>query len=52
MDNGMAVDYLFLHMNWGWQYPSIYNGWYSYDNFNPGNSNYNNNIRVVSNIKP
>ena len=40
-----------FHMNWGWG-DSSYNAYYSYNNFNPGNTNYNNNKKMIYNIIP
>lgn len=39
-----------FNMNWGWN--SNYNGWYSFNNFNPGNDTYNYERKMVYNIKP
>lgn len=41
----------YFHMNWGWL-NGLYNDWYSFNNFNPGNTNYNNNRSMVYNIIP
>jgi len=41
---------LHLHMNWGNN--GDYNDWYSFDNFNPGNKNYNSNKKMIYNIIP
>lgn len=49
-DDCTGVHYLKFHMNWGWG--GTYNGWYSFDNFNPGNTNYNNNKKMIYNIIP
>lgn len=46
-----AVGYLHLYMKWGW-YNGQYNGWYAYNNFNPGNTNYNSNKKMIYNIIP
>lgn len=43
--------YRFFHMNWGWV-NGDYNGWFTYSNFNPGNTNYNNNKQMIYNITP
>ncbi len=37
-------------MNWGWA--GANNGWYAFDNFNPGNNNFNNNKKMTYNIIP
>ncbi|MHB0755334.1 C10 family peptidase [Polaribacter sp. M15] len=39
-----------FYMNWGWG--SSYDGYFSYNNFDPGNSNYNNNKKMIYNIIP
>lgn len=46
-----AVGYLHFYMNWGWQ-NGEYNGWYAYNNFNPGNINFNSNKKIIYNIIP
>jgi len=43
--------YPFYHMNWGWANTSP-NGWYAYNNFDPLNTNYNNNKKMIYNIIP
>jgi hypothetical protein len=43
--------YLYLHMNWGWGKYS-HNGWFSFNNFNPGNHTYNERKKMIYNIKP
>lgn len=45
-----ASGYLHLSMKWGWD--GRYDGYYSYNNFNPGTSNYNNNKKMIYNIIP
>lgn len=40
-----------FHMNWGW-YNGSYNGYYSYNNFNPAGTTYNNNKKMIYNIIP
>jgi len=42
--------YARFHMNWGWN--GSYDGYYAYNNFNPGNTNYNNNTKMIYNIRP
>jgi len=37
-------------MNWGWG--GSYNGYYSYNNFNPAGTNFNNNKKMIYNIIP
>ncbi|MFD2034012.1 C10 family peptidase [Belliella marina] len=41
-DDCTGVSFLSLHINWGWLNGSN-NGWYSFQNFNPGNTHFNNN---------
>ena len=50
-DDCTGVSYLHFHMNWGW-YNHVYNGWYSFGSFNPGNTNYNSNKKMIYNIIP
>lgn len=50
-DDCTGVHYLKFHMNWGWLNGNN-NGWYSFDNFNPGNTHYNNNKKMIYNIIP
>lgn len=38
------------HMNWGWD--GTYNGYYSFNNFNPGDYTFNYKTGMVYNIKP
>ena len=45
-----AVGYLYFHMNWGWG--GNENGWYAFNNFNPGNNTFNYQVKMVYNIKP
>lgn len=42
--------FLHFYMNWGWG--GRYNGYYSFNNFNPDNTHYNNNNKMIYNIKP
>lgn len=42
--------FLDLYMNWGWD--GDYNGWYDYNNFDPGGNNYNHNKKMVHKIIP
>lgn len=42
--------YWYLSMNWGWG--GDYDGWYSHGNFNPNNTNYNSNKKMIYNIIP
>ena len=52
-DCSMAWGYLYLHMNWGWGWSSNgLNGWYAYNNWNPGNHTFNYKRGMVYNIKP
>ncbi|MXV37822.1 hypothetical protein GO491_03885 [Flavobacteriaceae bacterium Ap0902] len=39
-----------FNMNWGWN--GSYNGWYSFNNFNPGDHTFNYKTGMVYNIKP
>ncbi len=50
-DDCTGVGTLMLRMNWGW-YGGYNNGWYAFDNFNPGGSTYNNNRKMIYNITP
>lgn len=45
-----CASYLYLHMNWGWN--GTYDGWFAYNNFNPGGNTFNYKSGVVVNIKP
>jgi len=49
-DDCTGVGFLHFHMNWGWG--GNYDGWYAYNNFNPGNTNYNDNKKMIYNIIP
>lgn len=49
-DNCGGVTEVYLSMNWGWRYGEN-NGYYSYSNFNPGSTNYNEAIKMIYNIK-
>jgi hypothetical protein len=40
-----------FHMNWGWE-NEVFNGWYSFNNFNPGDHTFNYKTGMVYNIKP
>lgn len=42
---------LMFSMKWGWL-NGVNNGWYSFNNFNPGSSSYNNNKKMIYNIIP
>jgi len=50
-DCSMAWGYLYLHMNWGWSSTRL-NGWYAYNNWNPGDHTFNYKRGMVCNIKP
>ena len=41
---------LYLHMNWGWN--GTYNGYFAYNNFNPGSYEFNSNKSMAYNITP
>lgn len=40
-----------FHMNWGWK-DGYLNGYFSYNNFNPGNYTYNDDKKMIYNIIP
>ncbi|MEX2364683.1 MAG: C10 family peptidase, partial [Balneolaceae bacterium] len=42
--------YLSFHMNWGWT--GSYNGFYAFNNFHPGSSDYDYKSKVIINIEP
>ena len=44
------VYYPRFYMNWGWD--GNFNGYYAYYNFNPANTNFNNNKKMIYNIIP
>lgn len=50
-DDCYGVGYLHFYMNWG-SYDGQYNGWYSFDDFTPGDLNFNNNKKMIYNITP
>lgn len=43
--------YPLFHMNWGWE-NAAYNGYFAYNNFNPGNFNFNTDKKMIYNITP
>ncbi len=43
--------YLYFHMNWGWE-DGYENGWYAFNNFNPGNNTFNFYVKMIYNINP
>jgi len=45
-----GTSYLRLHMNWGWS--GSFNGWFSFNNFNPGGFDFNYKRGMVYNIRP
>ncbi len=49
-DDCTGVTTLTFHMNWGWH--GTNNGWFAFDNFNPGNFNFNNSRDMHYNIIP
>lgn len=53
-DDCSGTQSLYLHMNWGWEdpYSYAYDGWYGFNNFNPGILNLNDNKRMIYNIIP
>jgi len=49
----LYASYLYFHMNWGWPASSgNYNGFYGFDNFNPGENTFNYNTAMITNIRP
>lgn len=46
--NGIST--LYFHMNWGWNGSN--DGWYAFNNFNPGGNTFNYRSGVVVNIRP
>jgi len=49
-DDCSGISYLQFYMNWGWG--GSYNGWFAFNNFNPANTNYNSNTKMIHNIIP
>lgn len=45
-----GYSYNHLKMNWGWG--GSYDGWFSFDNFNPASTTYNDNKKMIYNITP
>ena len=45
-----GVSYLYLSMNWGWG--GTNDGWFAFNNFNSGNGTFNDNRKMIYNIKP
>lgn len=45
-------EYLYFHMNWGWDPNNSYNGWYGFNDFTPGDNTFNYKSGVVVGIKP
>lgn len=43
--------YPLFHMNWGFENPA-YNGYFAYNNFNPGNFDFNIGKKMIYNITP
>jgi hypothetical protein len=50
-DECTGVSFVDLYMHWGW-FENDYNGWYDFDDFDPGDSVFNNNNKMVHNIIP
>lgn len=49
----LYASYLYFHMNWGWGAGSgNYNGFYSFDNFNPGTNTFNYGTAMITKIRP
>lgn len=44
-----TVNYLYFNMNWGWD--GSYNGWFAFNNFNPGSWTFNYQTKMVYNIR-
>ncbi len=42
--------YTYIHMNWGWD--GLHNSYYAYNNWNPGDFTFNENRKMVYNIRP
>lgn len=54
-DCSMGWGYLYFHMNWGWgdsRNGRRLNGYYAYNNWNPGNTSYNHKKEMIVNIRP
>lgn len=49
-DDCTGIEYLYFYMKWGWY--GIYDAWFSFGTFNPGNRNYTENKTMVYNIYP
>lgn len=49
-DDCTATTSLYFYMKWGWG--GSYDGWYGYNNFNPGNYTFNTNKTMIYNIEP
>ncbi|MDO6517789.1 C10 family peptidase [Zobellia uliginosa] len=47
---GILYQWLYLHMNWGWNGND--NGWYAFNNWNPDGTTLNHRMRMTRNIKP
>jgi hypothetical protein len=45
-----TISDFYLSMNWGWGGNN--NGWFLYNDFTPGNHNYNSNRKMIINIHP
>jgi hypothetical protein len=39
----------YIHMNWGWD--GSYNGWYAFQQYNPGGTDYTGNLNIISGIR-
>ena len=48
--NTECCGYLYFHMNWGWG--GSYNGWFAYNNWNPGTYTFNYKRAAVVDIRP
>ena len=49
-ETGSTYTYTYLHMNWGWS--NAFNGYYAYNNWNPGDFTFNYKRGMVYNIRP
>ncbi|MGM0586917.1 MAG: C10 family peptidase [Bacteroidota bacterium] len=47
---GYRNTYLSFHMNWGWN--GAYDGYYSFNNFKPGDYSYNYKSKIIVDIQP
>lgn len=45
-----TAGYFYLHMNWGWG--GSRDGWFAYNNWDPGSLSFNRNRKMISEIRP